>query len=421
MKPSGSREFAAIAVRQPLGVFYIAALPADFLLRVGFSERHAIKETFASGSVAQSGHQRRLDPRRLKQIAGYLGTADATLPNTIILAANCLPNGETLDTEDKRRWVIKPGCDGVVKLSVPTDEQLAAIVDGQHRLYGFEDLEKPKLREMPLACAVFLDLPTPQQAAIFATINYNQKPVDKSQTYQLFGYNLDEEPAESWSPEKLAVFLTRKLNVDERSPLKDRIQIAAQDDRVLDEESIARAKEWSVSTATIVEAIMRLITTKPKEDRDCLHQYPVGIGRHRSKLPGADEMPRAPLRAIYLKVSDDVIYGLVVNFLRAVDALFWRKERPGFIRKTIGVQALFDVLRELLPQQLKTKDLTEVTWGRVLTPAGHIDFTDNLFYASGGGRVRVRDAVLIAIGHKKLEDLDAERRVDFERVTQAKR
>ncbi len=394
----------------------MAALPADFLLKVGFSERYAITETAASGSVAQRGHQRRLDTKRLKLIAGYLETADATLPNTIILAANCLPDGELLDAEDKRRWVIRPGKDGVVWLTVPTEGQLAAIVDGQHRLYGFEEVEDPRRRQMPLACAVFLDLPTPQQASIFATINYNQKPVDKSQTYQLFGYNLDDEPAESWSPEKLAVFLARKLNVDEQSPLKDRIQIAAQDDRVLDEESVARSKEWSVSTATIVEAIMRLITTKAKEDRDCLHRYPVGVGRHRSNLPGPDKMPRAPLRELYVKTSDNVIYALVLNYLCVVDDLFWRKPEPGFIRKTIGIQALFDVLAVLLPEQLRTKNLTKDVWREHLRPAAKIDFTDRIFHASGSGRTRVKKALLFAMGRLKNEDIDPVLRADFARA-----
>jgi DGQHR domain-containing protein len=94
---------------------------------------------------------------------------------------------------------------------------VAAVVDGQHRLFGFEAVSDER-KKMPLACAIFLDLPTPQQASVFATINFNQKPVSKSQTYELFGYNLDDEPPESWSPEKLSVFIARKLNVDPQSP-----------------------------------------------------------------------------------------------------------------------------------------------------------------------------------------------------------
>lgn len=408
-----SISFPAIRIRQPLGEFYLTALPAELLLAVGYSERHTLKEADAEGHVTVSGHQRRLDGKRLKQIANYLRTADAALPNTIILAANCPPNGEILDPEDARRWTIDVVDEPVVRLTIPSDEKLAAIVDGQHRLLGFGEIDDAQLKKMSLACAIFLDLPTPQQAAIFATINYNQKPVDKSQTYQLFGYNLDDEPPESWSPDKLAVFLTRKLNVDEQSPLKDRIQVAAQDDRILDDAAKARAKEWSVSTATIVEAIIRLVTTRPKEDRDFLHRFAVGEGRVRTKLPGPETMAKAPLRAVYLDVRDVVIYGVVLNYLRAADELFWRKATPGFIRKTIGIQALFDVLRDLLPEQLKTKDLTEAAWKQRLQPAAGIDFTDALFYASGGGRTRVKDALQLAMGVKALEDVAADRREAF--------
>ncbi|MBR0324911.1 MAG: hypothetical protein IIX11_02130, partial [Selenomonadales bacterium] len=39
----------------------------------------------------------------------------------------------------------------------------------------------------------------------------NQKRVDKSLTLELFGYDLDNEPSNTWSPEKLAVFLTRSF------------------------------------------------------------------------------------------------------------------------------------------------------------------------------------------------------------------
>jgi hypothetical protein len=57
-------------------------------------------------------------------------------------------------------------------------------------------------------------------------LNSTQKRVDKSLTYELFGYNISEEKEEYWTPDKLAVFLTRKLNTEENSPLSGRILIA---------------------------------------------------------------------------------------------------------------------------------------------------------------------------------------------------
>jgi DNA phosphorothioation-associated DGQHR protein 1 len=412
--------FPAIRVSQPLGIFYLAAIPAALLLKVGYTKQHRRLKADVSGVVDDDGHQRRLDSRRLTEIGRYLDTQDATIPNTIILAANCIGSGEPLDIDDPRRWHIKPDEGVAVELNIPSEEPLAAIVDGQHRLYGFLKAS-PARQDMLLACAIFLELPTPQQAAIFATINYNQKPVSKSQTYELFGYNLDEEPPESWSPDKFAVFLARKLNVDPQSPFCHHIQVAAQDDRVLDEEARARGEEWSVSTATIVESVMKLISSSPKADRDELHKYGVETGRQRQVLRNVKRSSSAklpPLRELYLDTRDIVIYGLIVNYLTAANEVFWKRPNPGFIRRTVGIQALFEVLGELLPEQLATneKDLTQNAWQSHLVKAKNIDFTDRLFNASGSGRTRIKIAMLLAMQRRSLADVDEQLRPDFQRV-----
>ena len=407
------KNYNAIRVLQPLGEFYLTALPADLLLKVCFSHRHVRYEADDTGRVQDTGHQRRLDRKRLKDIAEYLQTQDAALPGTIILAANCTQDGEILDPEDEvaaiKRWSIQPkeGQDrDVVTVHIPTEEKLAAVVDGQHRLWGFENVPN-ELRKISLPCAIFLDLPTPQQASIFATINFNQKPVSKSQSYELFGYNLDEEPEKSWSPDKLAVFFARKLNVDEASPFKDHIKVAAQDDRVLDEITRDRQKEWSVSTATIVEGILVLISKNPKQDRDKLHREPVEK-RSRSQLIDLHtrgEQP--PFREMYLAEDRDiVIYKTLINYFSAASEIFWSKPNSGLIRKTAGVQALFRVLKELLPEQLHKKDLQESTWRSILIKAQYLDFSNiQVFESSGRGCKRIQDAILVAIGNKHPSDI----------------
>jgi len=407
------KSFPAIRVLQPLGEFYLTALPAELLLKVCFSHRHVRHEADETGRVQDEGHQRRLDQKRLNDIASYLQTQDAALPGTIILAANCTIDGEILDTEAdeiaSKRWRIeqKDGNDrDVVSVCIPTDEKLAAVVDGQHRLWGFEDVPD-EIKKISLPCAIFLDLPTPQQASIFATINFNQKPVSKSQSYELFGYNLDDEPEKSWSPDKLAVYFTRKLNVDDASPFKDHIKVAAQDDRVLDEITRSRQKEWSVSTATIVEGILALISKNPKADRDLLHREPV---EKRSRMQTVERQGRGeqpPFRAMYRDENRDiVIYKTLINFFSIVSSIFWAKADSGLIRKTAGIQALFRVLKELLPEQLLLKDLQQSAWESALAQACVLDFSDSqLFESSGKGRKRIQDAILVAIDKKDLNEI----------------
>lgn len=382
-----------------------------------FSSPHKRLNAEDDGSVQDIGHQRRLDCKRLVAISRYLETQDATLPGTIILAANSNMSGESVGTSDPKanlRWRVERRDDDIVDLVVPTTEKIAAVVDGQHRLMGFEDLSG-ELVEMKLPCAVFLDLPTAQQASIFATINFNQKPVSKSQTYELFGYNLEDEPESSWSPDKLAVNFARRLNVDAESPFRGHIKVAAIDDRVLDDVSKEAKQEWLVSTATIVEGILSLITNDQKRDRDILNRVSVGE-RKRSLLSKQVVFAREPppFWQLYIESDRDIVmYKTLINYWAAVSEVLWSEQGSAVLHKTSGIQALFRVLKDLLPMQIKQKDLSKTSWKSVLSKAVKICFSNAYFTESSGrGRARIQDAILVAIGTKQVEDV---RDVDFAR------
>lgn len=387
-----------------MGEFYLVALPAKLLLDVCISEPAKLT---ADGRY--KGGQRRLDPRRVKSISRYLQSEDAILPGTIIIAANCTKDSDdVIDVEGPdadKRWGIEVTND-ISFLKIPSLARVAKIVDGQHRLAGFETLGE-ELKDIFLPCAVFLDLPMPHQAFIFATINFNQKPVNKSLTYELFGYNLDEESESEWAPDKLAVSFARQLNIDEKSPFKDHIKVAVQDDRVLDALVLARKKEWAISTATIVEGIISLMSNNSQEDRDKLKSS-FKLFRSRSNLEQGKNPP--PLRNWFIKGDRDiVIYKTVRNYFNAVVAVFWSKISPNSrnaIRKTAGIQALFRVLKILLPPQVKAEDVRQEIWEKLLLPAQKIDFSVSPFTESSGkGRAYIQDAILVAIGKKDIEDV----------------
>jgi DNA phosphorothioation-associated DGQHR protein 1 len=229
-------------------------------------------------------------------------------------------------------------------------------------------------------------LPKPFQAQLFATINSTQKPVDKSLTYELFGYNISDEPSERWTPDKLAVFLTRRLNTQEESPFRGRITVAPKRDQAL--QDLNASRNWHVSTATVVEGILRLISANPKRDTNIMLSPPVKSRRALADGP----KDRTPLREIYINGQDALIYGIVLNFLTVCDKLFWQKAKPSsFIVKTVGIQALFDILRGLALEAIEGEDATVKFFLRKLTPASSIDFSTVEFQnASGSGRSQIR-------------------------------
>lgn len=398
----------AILVRQPLGLFYVAALPAELLLNVAFSDTLKATARADHKGYDLDGTQRVFQPKRLSQIAGYIDRQDSAFPNSIILAANYRTDGLSEDEEEaaedvpdelpqvqSRRWFVTESEDGCYSLTIPTGDRLAAIIDGQHRLFGFTEIAHGERIEMELLCSIYLDLPKPYQAQLFATINSTQKPVDKSLTYELFGYNILEEVPPQWSPDKLAVFFTRKLATETDSPLKGKIIIAPKKDKVLADLSVGGG--WRVSTAVVVEGILRLFSTNPKRDSQFLLSP---RQKERSALRGGAS-DRSPLRDLYLDNNDAVIFTIVLNYLRACDAEFWSKAAAGsYIIRTVGVQALFDILRrELAVQAYSLRDISVEFFRSRLHPAASIDFASDTFKsASGSGRTTIRRAIETHLG-----------------------
>ena len=397
---------SGLFVSQSFGEFFVTTIPAHILLDVAYSDRLTADKQ-PDGSYTLGGSQRNVAERRLKEIGQFIDSPSASFPNSVILAANYRADDGLIEEEENSKWSLAIDENNLTgTLSIPTNAKLAPIIDGQHRLFGFNYATAHERLDMPLLCAVFFDLPKPYQAFLFATINANQRPVSKSLTYELFGYNVEDESPDKWTPEKLAVFLTRKLGADLESPFHDHIILAAENDFAPRMAQVRRERGWAVSTATVVEGIINLISRKPKQDAYKLGGSLSYEGKDRSTLLN-DAPDSRPLRRLYISKSDDIIYTGVKNFFVAVSKILWTDINPdSYIRKTVGIQALFDLARSLMGEVVISKDIRTSRFEERLAPAGRIDFTDRFFQTSGTGRQRIRNSLELAVGLKNLNDID---------------
>ena len=405
-------ETHALRVDQRIGTFYVAVLPADLLLRIASSDRvRAILNPDGDGYTLE-GTQRIIQDKRLTEISNYIDRIDSSFPNSIIIAANYdsqtgfdQDEKEYIEEEDRevgaaavadnsKVWTITESMDGCYILRIPTGEKLAAIIDGQHRLFSFAKASKDARQSMNLLCSIFVDLPKALQAQLFATINSTQKRVDRSLTYELFGYNISEEEEAYWTPDKLAVFLSRKLGTDTESPLRGRITVAPKRDAALQE--IASMANWRVSTAVVVDGVLRLFSSNPKRDANLMR---TGEAKPRSALQDGPR-DRSPLRDVFIAGNDALIYRMVLNYLKACELVFWLGAKENsFILRTIGVQAVFDILRKLCSDAYERKDIRVGYFVELIEGAKGIDFADVEFQnPSGSGRTLIRKSIERAIG-----------------------
>lgn len=198
----------AIEIEQDGYVFYVFKMPSDKLRRISYVSRRSL--------LNREGVQRQLSERRLKAIGKYIQDA-AVFPNTIIVSF------DELSFDGK-------------KVSIPLENNNAFIIDGQHRLYGFDYAESKKL---DLIVSGFEKLETPQIAKIFRVINSTQKKIDPSLVYDLIP-EIRETEAVKFEDER-AHYLIEFLNTDDDSPWRDSINMTGADSGIITQASMATA------------------------------------------------------------------------------------------------------------------------------------------------------------------------------------
>jgi hypothetical protein len=85
---------------------------------------------------------------------------------------------------------------------------------------------------------------------------------------------------------------------------------------------------------------------------------------------------------------------------RSSEDIFWRHaSADSFIFRTIGVQAIFDILRKIAARSLEAKDIRVEFFSSILEGARGIDFSTERFRnPSGSGRTVIRREIEDAIG-----------------------
>jgi DGQHR domain-containing protein len=119
----------------------------------------------------------------------------------------------------------------IVEIEIPQEVNSCLIVDGQHRMKGFmllhedleiaDDLESLKiLNEFKFNCTILVNFDIYEQAKIFANVNFNQKPVDRSLYFDIFGEIKELEKDEEKSSLYIAHELGKYLNTSIDSPIR---------------------------------------------------------------------------------------------------------------------------------------------------------------------------------------------------------
>lgn len=387
----------AVEVVQPIGSFLIAAVPWHVLQEVTYPDplRLATDPRFKDAQEQWNvgkleGTQRPIERDRLKRIAAFIGTIDATFPNAIILAvpdAGMVQDGPGAGLD----WEAGE-LSGRLTLSLPVGARRAFVVDGQHRLYAFPNAQLEPGARFDVVCSVFFALPRPIQAMIFATINTNQKPVRRGLAMNLYGYNIEDEEQAYWSPEKVAVFLTRRLNFDDASPLKQSIKVEAAG---APSAILLPGAKRAITMVSVVDGILSLISANPRRDRDQLKTPEKLLARRgvRANLPDDG----SPLRSWYVKGRDLVLYELLVAFTREVKTQLWSgsSELTGMLNRSVGVRALFKLLWHVAREQRASEDDTKRSaaiqrrWSEVVSVVASLDFRDPYYEATDRGRRRI--------------------------------
>lgn len=302
-----------LEVKQPIGKFFLGVIEARDLAAISFAD---IRKPDGRDLEQYIGIQRDLSEGRVSEIKKYVHNVDACFPTGIILAIS------DKDVEQIRTQ------DGAHALAIRRDTEIAKIIDGQHRIAGFEGFNGDPFY---LNVTIFIDMELEDQAMVFATINLKQTKVTKSLASDLYEF------AEARSPQKTCHNIARLMNFKEGSPLKNFIKILGK--------STGKELE-SITQSTFVDRVMKLISREPMFDKDLLK---------RRKIPARatrDDQRKLIFRNLFIDDNDAQISLVLWEYFNAVkerwpNALVDRT-KGAILGRSTGFAALIRLLPEVV-------------------------------------------------------------------------
>ncbi|MCW7503578.1 DGQHR domain-containing protein [Leptospira paudalimensis] len=328
-------EAKCIEINQPIGTFYICSINWHDLVGITQTDiRRIEKESSNDDFERVIGIQRELSQHRVKEIGLYVQNVDATFPSSIILSIKQFDHNS-----NKENIVINKE---KTKLKILKKENIANVIDGQHRIEGLKSAFLSPLFPAPstfeLNVTIFVDMDIEDQAMVFATINKSQTKVNKSIVYDLYEYT------KSRSPQKTCHNIVKLLNSEKGSPFKDKIKILGKADDKYRE---------TITQATLVDCILQYVSENPPRDRLLL--------RKKMKIESVNQKNSAKyiFREYFLEENDAFIAKIIWNYFSAVSQKWpeaWDSNIKGnILNRTTGIIALFKFLGPVY-NELKVKN-----------------------------------------------------------------
>lgn len=341
-----------LEAEQPLGTFYVGVMKASDLRSIAAAD---VRRKVARELDSYTGIQRELNKQREAEISQYISTVDAAFPNSFIVAVR---SEDVIDQSDQ-------------SITLRSDERVASIIDGQHRLAGFTEESG---RNFSVIVSIFIDLPIEDQAMLFATINLKQTKVSPSLVYDLY------EETKLRSPQKTCHNIAKLVNNDERSAFFHRIKPLGK-----------RTPEFNgtLTQATFVKRLLPLVCSNPDEIRD-------EIKRGRPVKVDDPANSTCPFWPYFVEDKDWAILKIMNNYFGSVSEVFskeWRSSESPLAR-TIGFAALMRLLPQLVRDGKKGGSLdaqffaSKIGRAKALAP-----FTFDEFPASGAGETKLFRAI----------------------------
>lgn len=355
-------EVPFIKIKQPIGTFYVCKMSWQQLIDISFADIRDIDESNNNSEFDDYlGIQRNVSKGRIKEISSYVTNLDATFPTSIILhirSSSLMYKDEILTNYDDQFVQDNEGDIHEItnvkiednKIHIRRSEQIAKILDGQHRIEGFRKAieNEENIENFDFNVTIFVDLDLDDQAQIFSVINKAQTKVNKSLVYDLYEY------AKHRSPQKTAHDIVRVLNKSEKSALLKSVKILG----------TAKDKELeTIAQATLAELIIDSISKEPMVDRNKLRKKSIFNSSGLKLEENSKEIERRIFRNLFIKEDDDTIYMIINNFYQAVSKKWsraWENEpaiEKNILKKSTGIVALFRFMRYLYNYNGKIEEI----------------------------------------------------------------